>query len=194
MNSQDTATQSTRKPLAWRQGAIAVGLLTGGFALGAVSFASADGMGGWHGGHHHHGPRVGMIQHVVHRALDSVGATTAQEDKVHDIIAATYTGLDQDKGEHEAMRKQAIALLSAPTIDRAAAEKLRADAVARFDAKSKTIVSAMLDAAGQLTPDQRTKLAAEVQDRMDHHGWRHHDGMDDHGGQDENHGPDRGDH
>ena len=134
-----------------------------------------------------------MIQQIAHRTLDSVGATSAQEDKIHDIIATTYTQMEQGKADHEAMRKQALAILSAPTIDRAAAEKLRADEVAKFDAKSKMIVSAMLDAAAQLTPEQRTQVAQKIQDHMDHHGFgghHHPDDMDDHGRE----GSDHGDH
>ena len=191
----------------WRRGALGVGLVVGGFALGAVTLASAGGMP-WHGNHwggHWGGPRIGMIQHVVHGALENVGATTAQEDKIHDILAATYTDLDRDKAGHEQFRKQVLDLMRAPTIDRAAVEKLRSDRVAAFDAKSKTIVNAVLDAAGQLTPEQRGKLVQQAEDRMEHHGWggwRHrgdeHDGPahdGDHGGGDhgpDDHGPDHG--
>ena len=99
------------------------------------------------------------------------------------------------------MRKQALALLSAPTIDRAAVEKMRLDAVARFDAKSKTVAAGLLDIADQLTPDQRTKLATHLEDMAQrgpmggpwgHWGhWRHGPMM---GGPEDgpDHGPDGG--
>ena len=57
----DSNTPDTRR--VWRQSAIALVLVGGGFALGAASLAAAHGdmgggigggMGGWH--HHHHGP------------------------------------------------------------------------------------------------------------------------------------------
>ena len=38
-----------------------------------------------------------MVQHVVLVALDSVGATTAQEARVHDIIATTLAKMDDFK-------------------------------------------------------------------------------------------------
>lgn len=60
------------------------------------------------------------------------------------------------------MRKQALELLAAPTIDRAAVEKMRLDAVAKFDAKSRTVAAGLLDIADQLTPEQRAKLAAHL--------------------------------
>ena len=187
----NTNNSTTRR--AWRQSAIALVLIGGGFALGAASVATAHGdMGGWH--HHHHGPRVGMIQHMVRGALDNVGATTAQEDKVHDIIAKASTDLDQgktDSGDDKgAMKKQVLELMKAPTLDRAAFDKLRADKVAAMDAKSKTIEDALFEAASQLTPEQRTKLVANVQERMEHHGWggwHHHD--EEHDGEHGMHGP-----
>jgi Spy/CpxP family protein refolding chaperone len=73
---------------------------------------------------------------------------------------------------------QALALLAAPTLDRAAVEKLRTDAVAKFDAKSKTMVAAVLDVADQLTPAQRTQLTAEIEAMAQRHAmarpWGHH--------------------
>ena len=40
---------------------------------------------------------------------------------------------------------------------------MRLDAVAKFDAKSKTVAAGLLDIADQLTPDQRAKLAAHIE-------------------------------
>ena len=104
------------------------------------------------------------------------------------------------------MRKQALELLSAPTVDRAAVEKMRLEAVAKFDAKSKTIAAGLLDIADQLTPEQRTKLAANIEAMAQRgpmggpmggpwghweHGWRGHGPMmGPEGGPDE--GPDGG--
>lgn len=179
---------------AWRQSAIALVLVGGGFALGAASIATAHGdmgggmMDGWH--HHHHGQRVGMIQRMVHGALDNVGATTAQEDKVHDILAKASTDLDKtdsEQGDEKGgMKKKVLELMKAPTLDRAAFDKLRADKIAEMDAKSKTIENALFEAASQLSPEQRTKLVANMEERMEHHGWggwHHHDGMDGHDGE-----------
>ena len=186
-----------------RRGAIAAALLGGGIAIGAAGFATAQGMGpgGWH---HHHGPKIGMVQFFAHNALENVGATSDQETKVHDIIAAAYQKIEPTDGKREEMRKQVLELLKAPTIDRGAAEKLRAEKIADMDAKSKVILAAALDAAGQLTPEQRTKLVQNVEARMEehHHGgwrhWGHEDGGPDHHEHGEHghgdHGPDGDDH
>jgi protein CpxP len=137
-----------------------VGLLIGGVALGAAGYAATAAADGppWRDS-----MRLAFVQHMIGHALDGVGASAAQEAKIHDIVAAKFAELAPNPEEHAAMRRQALALLAAPTLDRAAAEKLRTDAVAKFDAKSKTIVAAVLDVADQLTPAQRTQLTAEIE-------------------------------
>ena len=141
----------------WRGSAWVIGSMAVGIAIGAGGLAMAAGMpgpGAWG-----HGPRLEMVQRIVHGALDSVGATTVQEGKVHDIVSAAFSDIERNALQRDAMRKQVTDLLRAPTIDRAAAETLRAEQIARMDAGSKKIVGAVLDAADQLTPEQRTKLA-----------------------------------
>ncbi len=142
------------------------GLLVGaalvfGLALGAGSLALAAGEldhAGWGGG-----MRLAFAQGAATRALDSIGATSAQEAKIHDIIAAKFADIAPDPAKRDAFRKQASDLLSAPTIDRAAVEKLRTDAVAEFDAKSKVMVEGVLEIADQLNPDQRKQLLARLE-------------------------------
>jgi protein CpxP len=177
----------------WKRTFVIVGTLTGGIAIGAggLALAAAPGHFGWP-----HGPRLERIQRFVAGALDSVGATAAQEAKVHDIIAASFADIAPDPKERDAVHKQVLDLLRAPTVDRAAAEKLRVDEVARFDAKSKKIVSAVLDAADQLTPEQRGKLADHLEELAKRGPWGGaHDGRMDgerHHPMDDSHGPDQG--
>ena len=169
-----------------RRGAIAAALLSGGIVIGAAGFATAEGAMG-PGGWHHHGPKIGMIQFFAHHALENVGATSDQETKVHDIIASAYQKIEPGDASRDEMRKQVLDILKAPTVDRAAAEKLRAQKIADMDTKSKVIVGAALDAAAQLTPEQRVKLVENVEARMEeHHGWQHR-GFDGEHGSD--HGP-----
>jgi Spy/CpxP family protein refolding chaperone len=150
----------------WPRAVAFVGVLAAGVALGVGGAAAvAAGMDhmAWR-----QGARLTFVQHAVARALDSVGASAAQEAKVHDIIAAKFAEIAPNPDDHAALRKQALDLLAAPTIDRAAVERLRADAVTIFDAKSKAVVDGLLDVADQLTPPQRAQLAAEVADMARH--------------------------
>ena len=150
----------------WPRAMAFVGILACGAALGvggaAAVAAGIDHMP-WR-----QGARLTFVQHAVTRALDSVGVSSAQEAKVHDIIAAKFAEIAPKPDDHEALRKQALDLLAAPTIDRAAVERLRVDAVTIFDAKSKAVVGGLLDVADQLTPPQRAQLAAEVADMASH--------------------------
>ncbi|WP_181161217.1 Spy/CpxP family protein refolding chaperone [Labrys okinawensis] len=175
----------------WPRVLVLGGAMAAGIALGAGGLAAAAVMGG---GGWHHGPRLERIQNFVRMSLDSVAATSEQEAKVHDIIAAAYTDLAPKPEDRAAFRKQAVDLLRAPTIDKAAVEKLRSDFVARTDAKSKRFVEAVLSVADVLTPEQRAKLA----DRADlwaqrgpmmgghrgHHDGHGRPGRPDDGGQD----------
>jgi len=152
----------------WPRAMALVGVLAAGVALG-VGGAAAVAAAGMDQSPWRQGARLTFVQRAVARALDSVGASAAQEAKVHDIVAAKFAEVAPKPYDHEALRKQALDLLAAPTIDRAAVERLRVDAVATFDAKSKALVGGLLDVADQLTPAQRAQLAAEVAD-MPRHG------------------------
>jgi len=126
--------------------------------LGAYAATAANEGADWR-----QGARLAFVQHMIGRALDSVGASAEQENKVHDIVVAKFAEIAPNPEEHAALRKHALELLAAPTIDRAEVEKVRAQAVATFDAKSKAVVGGLIDIAEQLTPDQRAKLAAQIE-------------------------------
>ena len=107
----------------WPRAMAFVGVLACGVALGVGGAAAvAAGMDpmAWR-----QGARLTFVQRAVARALDSVGASAAQEAKVHDIIVAKFAEIAPNPEEHEGLRKQALDLLAAPTIDRAAVERLR---------------------------------------------------------------------
>jgi periplasmic protein CpxP/Spy len=143
----------------WRRPLTFAGLFVGVLALGAGAYAATGATDmAWR-----ESMRLAFVQRAVSHALDGVGASAEQEAKIHDIVAAKFAELGPIPEERAAMRKQALDLLAAPTIDRAAVEKLRLDVVAKFDARSKTVAAGLLDIADQLTPDQRTKLVAEVE-------------------------------
>jgi Spy/CpxP family protein refolding chaperone len=70
---------------------------------------------------------------------------------------------------HEQFRQahaRAHELLTAPVIDRAALEQLRAQQMQRMDFISRRILAAVEDAADALTPEQRLKFAEHLRARM----------------------------
>jgi protein CpxP len=170
--------------------------MAAGIVIGAAGLAGAA-MVGDHMGWRHHGPRLERIQNFVRMSLDSVAATSDQEAKVHDIIASAFTDLTPKPEDRMALRKQALDILKAPTVDKAALEKLRTDFVARADAKSKRFMDMVLQIADVLTPDQRAKLAERAdfwaqRGPMMGGGHRHHDGhRDGQGGPQDNDGKNR---
>ncbi|WP_018260177.1 Spy/CpxP family protein refolding chaperone [Methylobacterium sp. WSM2598] len=157
-----------------RRTALALGLLLAGGTAGlAVAMGGApDGFG-----FRDPGQRLARLQFMARRALDSVGATSDQENRIHDIIASASAALMKEGPTHEEMRRRLADLLKAPTVDRAAIEALRAEMVRSLDARSKIIAGALVDAAGQVSAEQRAKLVDRVASAMEQHRgfgrWRH---------------------
>jgi Spy/CpxP family protein refolding chaperone len=137
--------------------AILLGGGTAGFAL-AMGGASLGGVSGdWDAGR-----KLAGLQFMTRRALDAVGATSDQENRVHDTIASAAAALAKEGPPVADMHKQLAELLKAPTVDRAAVEALRVEMVRRMDARSKIVAGALVEAAGQLNADQRTKLIERI--------------------------------
>lgn len=94
---------------------------------------------------------------VRHLAVE-LDATNEQQDKLRSIVKATLKDVLPMREKLVAARGQARDLLVAPTIDRAAIEKLRAEQITLADQASKRVAQALGDAAEVLTPEQRRKL------------------------------------
>lgn len=131
-------------------------------AIGAG--AAVAGGGGWaKGGMHGMGMR--FAEHRFEKVMDEIDATDEQQDKIWAIVDKTRADLRPVGREFRDSREEAMAILSAPTIDKAAVETMRASRIAAIDAASKKAVAALVEAAEVLTPEQRAKLAAEMKDR-----------------------------
>ncbi len=90
-----------------------------------------------------------MIRHLA----VEIDATSEQQDKLKSILHETVKDVLPVRDKMLAARATARELLTQPTIDRAALEKLRADQIATHEAVSKQIVQAVADAADALTPE-----------------------------------------
>jgi Spy/CpxP family protein refolding chaperone len=93
-----------------------------------------------------------------HMAIE-LDATADQQAKIANIVKATATDLRALREKAQAARSQAVTLLTAPTIDRSAIERLRAEQIGLAETASKRIAQALADAAEVLNPEQRRKAA-----------------------------------
>lgn len=126
-------------------------------------------------GHHGHDMRGGgmmmfggspeRIGRAVDHLLDGLDATEAQRTQIKQIATAAATDLKAQRDAGRSLHEQGLQIFTTPTVDARAAEALRQQMVAQHDQASKRTLQAMLDVANVLTPDQRAKLAARLQER-----------------------------
>lgn len=154
----------------WVLGGITAALLT----LGACAQSGPGGHagpGGWRG-HHSMGAMTpeqvnARIDKGVDRALSRVDASADQKQKIAAIAKQAAADLRPLREQHLAARKRAADLLTAPSIDRAALEKVRAEELLSAETLSRRMTQAIADAAEILTPEQRVKAREMMQRR-----WR----------------------
>ena len=151
----------------FRRTAIAalVASLAAGF--GGQAWAHGGGHGGWHrGGGFMGGPMDDQrIERMVKHLAVDVEATPEQQAKLTEIAKAAAKDLRPLREKSRDARLQGMKLLAAPTIDRAAIERLRAEQIQAADAASRRLTQALADTAEVLTPAQRQKLAERFQRR-----------------------------
>ena len=153
---------------------LVIAALAGSIAMGASVQAFAHGQGRHHGGSQAAMDPAKMdqrIESMVQRMLGRVNATEEQRTKVTAIAKQAAADLRTLRGTRGELRTRAMALLAAPTVDRAAIEALRAEQIKLADAASKRMTQALADTAEVLTPEQRAKLAERMKERRGH---RHH--------------------
>lgn len=154
-------------------------LLVAGAAMVFAPQARAQMGPGAHHGPGHHGPEAGpggpmMMfggppEHVarsVDHLLDGLNATDAQRTQIKQIATAAAADLRAQREAGRGSREQGLQIFSAPTVDAAAAEALRAQLQARHDQASKRTLQAMLDIATVLTPEQRARIGARMKERQ----------------------------
>jgi Spy/CpxP family protein refolding chaperone len=108
-----------------------------------------------------------MLKHLY----VEIDATEAQRQKLEPIIKQAAKELMPLRQKVREARRQGMALLAAPSIDRGAIERLRVEQIAAADDASKRFVRALADVADVLTPEQRKTVAARVEHRRGRHRW-----------------------
>lgn len=147
----------------WLAGvALAAAFVAGGVTLPLVAAYAQDaaqhqamhhGMGRGPGGMH------AMAMAHVGKVLDEVGASADQKSRIEAILHAGFAPMAALHGDMTRTHAGLHAILTAPTIDRAALEQLRAAEIAKLDDASRAMTKALADAAEVLTPEQRARLA-----------------------------------
>jgi Spy/CpxP family protein refolding chaperone len=110
------------------------------------------------------------VDHMLQHAYVEIEATDAQKAQLDPIVKQAVADLMPLHDQAHAAHQQALALLTADTIDRAAIENARAEHLRLADQASRRLAQLLGDVAEVLTPAQRQALAEHVQRR---HG-RHH--------------------
>ena len=141
-----------------RRGFIAIAASIVAIAGGALAFA--------HSGGGHHGPMAGHSQHLEHMQamLTKIGASDSQKKQIEGILTPAFDDMKAARESHSAAFRQFHEIITAPSIDRARVESLRADQIKSLDEASKRLVTAISDAAEVLTPDQRAALAKQIEE------------------------------
>jgi Spy/CpxP family protein refolding chaperone len=143
-------------------------LLLGGTGLMISSARAAGPAGGDEAGA---GMGMGMPMHRMHKILDAVGATQGQRDQIKAIWSGLRPQLKAERTNHQNLRQQMVAALTAPTINAGTVEQLRKQAMASADKMSALITQGMVQSAQVLTPDQRKLAQQEIQKDQGRHPW-----------------------
>ena len=124
-----------------------------------------------HSGGGHHGPMAGRSteDHLEHMQamLTRIGASDAQKTQIEGLLKPAFEEMKAAHEAHSAAFEQFHEAITAPSIDRAQIESLRAGQLKSLDEASKRMVTAIADAAEVLSPEQRAALAEQVRK---HHG------------------------
>jgi protein CpxP len=144
------------------------------FAAAGAAFAGLSGLA-WkaaaHGGRRGGPIDPARLDEHLDRMLKhlyvEIDATEAQQQKLEPIIKQAARELLPLREKVREARRQGLALLSAPSIDRAAIERLRVEQIASADEASQRFVRALADVAEVLTPEQR-RIAAQRMERRRH--------------------------
>ncbi|MFK7965353.1 MAG: Spy/CpxP family protein refolding chaperone [Burkholderiaceae bacterium] len=124
-------------------------------------------------GHRHHHSHSGVSEERVTKMVDKVfsrvDATDAQKTQISSIANQAVTELKPMRQSIRQARGQALKLLSAEQIDRAAIDALRAEQMATADKASTVMSNALADIAEVLTPAQRLEVQDKLSARMKWH-------------------------
>lgn len=120
---------------------------------------------GFFGGGMHGAPTDEQVERMLKHMYVEVNATPEQQQRIAPIVKQTVADVAPLRQQLQGTREQVRSIMSAPQIDRAALEQLRASRLQAADALSKRMTQAMADIGEVLTPEQRKAMAERMQKR-----------------------------
>ena len=161
-----------RRGRQWIMALVLAGLGAAGGTL-AMNAMDAEAHDGWRHGlrHHWHGHAMDAnraterLQHVSAWALGSVDATEEQRERIDAILAGAVEDLFPLRDEHRAHRRDLIAELARPQIDRAELERVRTAELALAEQATARMLDAAVEIARVLEPEQRQRLVEKFAKR-----------------------------
>ena len=170
-----------RRARTWIMALTLLGLGAAGGALTTVA-VDANAHGGGHHGFRMHGHRhaanaaeaAERVQHVAAWALGSVDATDEQRERVDAILAGAVNDLFPMRAEHREHRRDLIAELARPRLDRDGLEQVRADFVANVSHEMRTPLTAIQGYAETLlhNPPSDPRMARQFLNVVTRHSER----------------------
>jgi periplasmic protein CpxP/Spy len=143
-------------------------VLVVGAAAVAVSAEAQERPHGMGGGGHGAMMFGGSPEHMGRRIdhlLDGLNASDAQRAQIKQIATAAAADLRAQREAGKGLREKSLQIFSAPNVDAAAAESVRAQMQAQHDQASRRTLQAMLEMSKVLTPEQRVKLGERMRQR-----------------------------
>ena len=171
-NGKPSSPDQNPSPRTSRRGTFLIAMLAVALVAGVTGslLSTAFGQGqswhhaGWRGGGVFGGPLTpaqidDRIDRMTKHMAIELDATTDQQVKIASIAKAAVADLRPLREKAQAARSQAVALLTAPTVDRTAIDRLRTEQIGLAETASKRIAQALADATEVLSPEQRRKVA-----------------------------------
>ncbi|MGH7384543.1 MAG: Spy/CpxP family protein refolding chaperone [Candidatus Rokuibacteriota bacterium] len=148
----------------FRRAAIATVIVALATGIGLKALAHGHGFGGWHrgafmGAHLDPAKLDEHLDRMLTHLYVEVDATETQKQRLGPLVKAAARDLLPMRDRMHDARRQAVALLSQPSVDRAALEALRANQLQLAEQASRRFTQALADVADVLTPEQRKQLA-----------------------------------
>jgi len=140
-------------------GATLTGLGAGVFAHGRPG-GGWGGPGGWHA-RHDMSPelRAKRVDLMIEEMLDGIDVSADQKSRISTIVTTMMQDMQPLRAQRFEARREAIEILTRPTVDREAIEAFRVEKLKLAEAASKRLTQGIADIAEVLTPEQRTALA-----------------------------------